>query len=245
MSGCRRPTARRSRRCRRGATGSGSRAITIRRCRPISAAWSRAKSRSARSCSATSRPALRAKSPAICIPRRGSPTRGRSMERRCFASDGERAVMPAFGAYTGGLSIRDMRVRENLRHARLHGACARRQPRARDRGVAVLLSGHTHHLILRAAQRRSKGGHEPHGSPSDAEHRSRHDSALRTMRRQLEPPSPAPCCRTRPADPPAAMSRGWHRGRPPMPFRFGRSVRSHPSRSARGDRPGSPSRTRC
>ena len=29
------------------------------------------------------------------------------MERRCFASDGERAVMPAFGAYTGGLSIRD------------------------------------------------------------------------------------------------------------------------------------------
>ena len=29
------------------------------------------------------------------------------MERRCFASDGERAVMPAFGAYTGGLNIRD------------------------------------------------------------------------------------------------------------------------------------------
>jgi DNA ligase-associated metallophosphoesterase len=34
-------------------------------------------------------------------------TRGRSMERRCFACDGTRAVMPAFGAYTGGLSIRD------------------------------------------------------------------------------------------------------------------------------------------
>jgi uncharacterized protein len=34
-------------------------------------------------------------------------TRARSVERRCFASDGERAVMPAFGAYTGGLSIRD------------------------------------------------------------------------------------------------------------------------------------------
>jgi hypothetical protein len=34
-------------------------------------------------------------------------TRGRSMQRRCFASDGERAVMPAFGAYAGGLSIRD------------------------------------------------------------------------------------------------------------------------------------------
>jgi DNA ligase-associated metallophosphoesterase len=34
-------------------------------------------------------------------------TRGRSMERRCFASDGIRAVMPAFGAYAGGLNIRD------------------------------------------------------------------------------------------------------------------------------------------
>jgi len=34
-------------------------------------------------------------------------TRARWMERRCFASDGERVVMPAFGAYTGGLSIRD------------------------------------------------------------------------------------------------------------------------------------------
>jgi DNA ligase-associated metallophosphoesterase len=35
-------------------------------------------------------------------------TRGRSMERRCFACDGERAVMPAFGAYAGGLNIRDV-----------------------------------------------------------------------------------------------------------------------------------------
>jgi uncharacterized protein len=34
--------------------------------------------------------------------------RGRSMQRRCFACDGERAVMPAFGAYAGGLSIRDI-----------------------------------------------------------------------------------------------------------------------------------------
>ena len=34
-------------------------------------------------------------------------TRARWLERRCFASDGERVVMPAFGAYAGGLSIRD------------------------------------------------------------------------------------------------------------------------------------------
>jgi DNA ligase-associated metallophosphoesterase len=34
-------------------------------------------------------------------------TRGRSVERRCFVGDGARAVLPAFGAYAGGLSIRD------------------------------------------------------------------------------------------------------------------------------------------
>jgi DNA ligase-associated metallophosphoesterase len=33
--------------------------------------------------------------------------RGRSITRRCFATDGQRLVMPAFGAYTGGLNIRD------------------------------------------------------------------------------------------------------------------------------------------
>lgn len=31
--------------------------------------------------------------------------RGRSMRRRCFVTDGHRMVMPAFGAYTGGLDI--------------------------------------------------------------------------------------------------------------------------------------------
>ena len=33
--------------------------------------------------------------------------RGRSVRRRCFAIDGERLVMPAFGAFTGGLNVRD------------------------------------------------------------------------------------------------------------------------------------------
>jgi uncharacterized protein len=33
--------------------------------------------------------------------------RGRTISRRCFAGDGRRLVMPAFGAYTGGLNIRD------------------------------------------------------------------------------------------------------------------------------------------
>jgi DNA ligase-associated metallophosphoesterase len=33
--------------------------------------------------------------------------RGRAVSRRCFASDGNALVMPAFGAYTGGLNVRD------------------------------------------------------------------------------------------------------------------------------------------
>lgn len=33
--------------------------------------------------------------------------RARSVRRRCFASDGERLVMPAFGAYAGGLNLCD------------------------------------------------------------------------------------------------------------------------------------------
>jgi metallophosphoesterase superfamily enzyme len=32
--------------------------------------------------------------------------RSRTLTRRCFVSDGARLVMPAFGAYAGGLNIR-------------------------------------------------------------------------------------------------------------------------------------------
>jgi uncharacterized protein len=34
--------------------------------------------------------------------------RGRSVRRRCFATDHGRMILPAFGAYTGGLNIRDV-----------------------------------------------------------------------------------------------------------------------------------------
>ena len=37
--------------------------------------------------------------------------RGRSLRRRCFVSDARRLVMPAFGAYAGGLDVRDRAVR--------------------------------------------------------------------------------------------------------------------------------------
>lgn len=36
--------------------------------------------------------------------------RGRAVSRRCFAGDGTRLVMPSFGAYTGGLNIRDRAI---------------------------------------------------------------------------------------------------------------------------------------
>jgi len=36
--------------------------------------------------------------------------RGRAVSRRCFASDGSRLVMPAFGAYAGGLNVRDQAI---------------------------------------------------------------------------------------------------------------------------------------
>ncbi len=36
--------------------------------------------------------------------------RGRSLRRRCFISDGYRAILPSFGAYTGGLDVRDRAI---------------------------------------------------------------------------------------------------------------------------------------
>jgi uncharacterized protein len=36
--------------------------------------------------------------------------RGRAMSRRCFATDGRRLVMPAFGAYAGGLNVRNRAI---------------------------------------------------------------------------------------------------------------------------------------
>jgi uncharacterized protein len=43
--------------------------------------------------------------------------RGHTIKRPCFAADATRVVMPAFGAYTGGLSIRDRAF------AAVFGAC--------------------------------------------------------------------------------------------------------------------------
>ena len=78
-------------------------------------------------------------------------TRGRSMERRCFASDGERAVMPAFGAYTGGLSIRDPAFAKIFQTPGFMAHVLGDNRAARDCGVAVLLSDSIRRGILSLA----------------------------------------------------------------------------------------------
>ena len=46
---------------------------------------------------------------------------GASVRRRCFVTDGERLILPAFGALTGGLNIRDVAFRRLLRPRPLAG----------------------------------------------------------------------------------------------------------------------------
>lgn len=45
--------------------------------------------------------------------------RGRSVRRRCFAGDGGRMIMPAFGAYTGSLNVLDRAYQGLFRHETL------------------------------------------------------------------------------------------------------------------------------
>ena len=42
--------------------------------------------------------------------------RGGAVRRRCFVTDGGRLVLPAFGAYAGGLNVRDAAFQRLLRH---------------------------------------------------------------------------------------------------------------------------------
>lgn len=46
--------------------------------------------------------------------------RGKAVRRPCFASDGERMIMPSFGFYTGGLNIRDRAFHGLFDNSRLH-----------------------------------------------------------------------------------------------------------------------------
>ncbi|MCB1461460.1 MAG: ligase-associated DNA damage response endonuclease PdeM [Nitratireductor sp.] len=46
--------------------------------------------------------------------------RGKAVRRRCFVSDGARMIMPSFGAFTGGLNIREPAFDGLFDEARLH-----------------------------------------------------------------------------------------------------------------------------
>lgn len=48
-------------------------------------------------------------------PKASVSTRGRRVTRRCFVSDGQRLILPAFGAYTGGLNALDPAIAGLLR----------------------------------------------------------------------------------------------------------------------------------
>jgi hypothetical protein len=43
-------------------------------------------------------------------PKASIPARGGNVSRPCFVSDSSRLMMPAFGAYTGGLDVRDVAI---------------------------------------------------------------------------------------------------------------------------------------
>ena len=63
--------------------------------------------------------------------------RGRALSRRCFAADASRLVMPAFGAFAGGLNVRDRSLRGSVRHDSIHRAYAGRGPALFLRGQAL------------------------------------------------------------------------------------------------------------
>lgn len=49
-------------------------------------------------------------------PKASVATRGRRVSARCFVEDGSRMILPAFGAYTGGLNVRDPAIRRHFGH---------------------------------------------------------------------------------------------------------------------------------
>jgi hypothetical protein len=44
------------------------------------------------------------------------------VRRRCFVTDGERMILPAFGAYAGGLNVRDAAFADLFARPPLAGA---------------------------------------------------------------------------------------------------------------------------
>jgi hypothetical protein len=76
-------------------------------------------------------------------PKATVPTRGRAVTGRCFVTDGTRLILPAFGAYAGGLDV-------------LAPAIAGLFGRANFR--VLLISGERLHLLSRASLARAAPG---------------------------------------------------------------------------------------
>ncbi len=87
-----------------------------------------------------------AKSPVTFIRSRACRPAGRSISRRCFAADGERIIMPAFGAYTGGLQHPRPRIRRAVADGGADRTSSRRSSSARlsrrtlPRMIAIVFS---------------------------------------------------------------------------------------------------------
>ncbi len=98
-----------SRRWSVGRIGSGSRAITIRIRRRDWAGAASGRSPCSNSPCGTrqSRVESGGEISGHLHPCARVASRGGSVRRRCFATDGARMVMPAFGSYAGGLNVRD------------------------------------------------------------------------------------------------------------------------------------------
>ena len=75
---------------------------------------------------------------------------GRSVRRRCFAGDGYRLVLPAFGAYAGGLNVLDSAFAGLFAAAdlpRLHARRRPRLPRGKTRAPSGLASATTRTIV--------------------------------------------------------------------------------------------------
>ena len=66
---------------------------------------------------------------------------GKSVRRRCFAGDGERLILPAFGAYAGGLNVLDPAIL-GLFSAESFRAFALSEDRVYPVGMRALTGGH-------------------------------------------------------------------------------------------------------
>jgi metallophosphoesterase superfamily enzyme len=136
--------------CSRGASGPGSKAITTPTARwgsrrmgsasCIWKAWCSGMSRNRGACDGEIAGHLH---PAARVVRRG-----KAVRRACFASDGKRLLMPAFGATTGGLE---------LRHPAMRGCSTGRTDRPSARTRADLFGRlQPHEWLTRALQIRTE-----------------------------------------------------------------------------------------